>query len=168
MSSSRPNLSCGAIVVLGCAVHDEGPSPALSRRITLAAQAHRVGVAEVVLASGGRTWNGRTEASVIRERLSELAPTARIRAEERSHSTAENAVYSAEILLAHGIERVMIATCRWHLPRAAANFRRCGLDVLLPDPTWGVGPRASLWTAIREQLACLRDAGLLATRGRLG
>lgn len=50
--------------------------------------------------------------------------------EGRSGDTAENAAYSAAILRADGIHRILLVTDAMHMPRASAVFARAGLDVV--------------------------------------
>ncbi len=50
--------------------------------------------------------------------------------EPRSRNTHENAVCSARLLRAAGIDRVVLVTHFWHMPRAAAAFRHAGLEVV--------------------------------------
>jgi uncharacterized SAM-binding protein YcdF (DUF218 family) len=161
------DLACGAIVVLGCALHQGRPSPALERRLDLAARAFRRGVAPRILATGGRAWAGRREADVMVERLRELTPEADLVAEDRSTSTAENARFSCAWLRQHGIERVMLATCHWHLPRALANFRRCGVVAIPPPSSWLERSKVGWLTIVKEHVSTVRDARLLATRNGL-
>lgn len=54
--------------------------------------------------------------------------------ESASHTTAENAEYSARLLLPAGIRRIALVTDVWHMGRAARVFRHFGFDVL-PAPT---------------------------------
>lgn len=54
-------------------------------------------------------------------------------AETRSRNTQENASFSAAILLPAGFRRIVLVTHFWHLPRAAAAFRREGFEVI-PAP----------------------------------
>lgn len=54
--------------------------------------------------------------------------------EERSANTRENARYTADLLLPLGIARILLVTHAWHLPRAAAEFRAAGFEVI-PAPT---------------------------------
>ena len=53
--------------------------------------------------------------------------------EERSHSTAENASRTVQILRAKGISKIVLVTEAYHMPRAEACFRKLGMQVL-PAP----------------------------------
>ena len=155
-----------AIVVLGCLVLPGGePSASLARRIALGARAHEEGVAPVVLACGGRRWHGVAEAVVMKRGLLAAGlPEDHIALELRSLSTAENAYFGAAWLHAQGARRAMLATCRWHLPRALDDFRRCGLDAIAPPSAWLEGPPASLALRGRERVSRWLDAALLRAR----
>ena len=50
--------------------------------------------------------------------------------EGRSRDTGENAAYSAALLRADGVKRVLLVTDAMHMPRARAAFERAGLDVV--------------------------------------
>lgn len=54
--------------------------------------------------------------------------------EERSNTTAENATYSATMLKAAGIRRVLLVTDAMHMPRSRLVFEHAGLEVV-PAPT---------------------------------
>jgi uncharacterized SAM-binding protein YcdF (DUF218 family) len=54
--------------------------------------------------------------------------------EERAADTTQNAVYSAAILKAAGVRRVLLVTHAMHMPRAAQAFAAAGLEVV-PAPT---------------------------------
>jgi uncharacterized SAM-binding protein YcdF (DUF218 family) len=53
--------------------------------------------------------------------------------DDRSYDTFENAAHSAAILKAAGISRVILVTHSTHLPRAVAEFRAAGIEVV-PAP----------------------------------
>ena len=107
-----------ALVVLGAAVRRDGtPSPALARRIALAARLHREGVA----ADGDRLRRPRrhppAEARAIRDGLLAAGvPPAAVIEEDRARSTYENAPNSIAIMRARGLRRAvsspMPSTCR--------------------------------------------------------
>lgn len=129
-----------AIVVLGCRIAPSGrPGPAAARRAAAAAAAYHAGVADRIVASGGRRWGASIEARTLRTALSAAGvPESAVTEELWSLSTSENAVFSAAVLRRLGARRAAVVTCSWHMPRAIANFRAAGVDVV-PLPA-GVGP----------------------------
>jgi uncharacterized SAM-binding protein YcdF (DUF218 family) len=66
--------------------------------------------------------------------------------ESRSRTTRENARFSARLLRSRGVDRVLLVSHAWHLPRAVAAFEAAGLTVvpaptaLRPGPGSGAGP----------------------------
>lgn len=82
--------------------------------------------------------------------------------EDRSRSTHENAVFGARILHAHGIRRIALVVDAQSMPRAAACFRKEGMDVT-PAPvelrTWGPIREELLpnWHAIRRNEITLHE-----------
>jgi uncharacterized SAM-binding protein YcdF (DUF218 family) len=54
--------------------------------------------------------------------------------ETESADTRENALFSARILRAEGVTRILLVTHAMHMPRAVAAFERAGLQVV-PAPT---------------------------------
>lgn len=59
----------------------------------------------------------------------EGVPAAMIWSESRSHTTYDNAANTARILREHGIDRAALVTEAFHMPRAAAAFRKQGIGV---------------------------------------
>lgn len=49
--------------------------------------------------------------------------------EDQSHTTQENAVYSAKLLKAEGIQHIYLVTQFWHMPRAQKIFEKQGFKV---------------------------------------
>jgi uncharacterized SAM-binding protein YcdF (DUF218 family) len=54
--------------------------------------------------------------------------------ETKSRTTHENAVFSAAILKAEGVNTIYLVTHAWHMPRAKAAFEAAGVTVI-PAPT---------------------------------
>ena len=78
-----------AIVVLGAAVLAEGPSPALRRRIALAARLWHAGRGAAVIGSGGLGRHPPAEARAIRDGLVAAGvPPAAVREEDAARSTS--------------------------------------------------------------------------------
>lgn len=49
--------------------------------------------------------------------------------EDQSHTTQENAVYSAKLLKAEGVDHIYLVTQFWHMPRAQKIFEKQGFKV---------------------------------------
>lgn len=56
--------------------------------------------------------------------------------ESRSADTRENALFSAAILRAEGIERVLVVTHAWHEARALVEFERAGMKPRAAGTGW--------------------------------
>ena len=72
--------------------------------------------------------------------------------EERSRDTAENAAFSAAMLRAQGVTRILLVTDAMHMARSHAAFTRAGLEVV-DAPTVFLGGRAigaSAWIPSAE------------------
>lgn len=133
---SGPLPKAGAIVILGGDLDPGtpefgGPSAgALSlQRVRYGAQlAHRTGLP--VLVTGGPPEAGRdTIARLMAKALAELGVEARW-IEGRAGDTRENARFSADLLGAEGVDRVLLVSHAWHLARARGAFEAAGLEVV--------------------------------------
>ena len=84
-----------------------------------------------ILVSGGRVGEDTvSEASVMAESLREAFAISPKWLEERSQNTKDNALYSAEILKAAGIKKLVLVTEAIHMKRALLAFSKTGLEVL--------------------------------------
>ena len=148
-----------ALVVLGCRTS--------ARRSEAAAQAFHAaaGRFSCVVASGGRAWVMReggflvVEADALARVLVERGVPSELVVRERcSHSTRENAYYSAQILARRGIRKITLVTSEWHVPRARRHFENAGIAV---EPAPVVTPAPSFFFRIvtrgHEQVAALLD-----------
>ncbi len=130
-----------AIVALGGGRRYDAPEygrDALSdhslARLHYAAWLHRRSGLPLLL-SGGAVDPGREAEARVMARVLEEHYALRPRwIEDRSRTTEENALHSARLLASAGIERIVLVTEAFHMPRAAAVFRRQGLEVV-PAPT---------------------------------
>ena len=142
-----------AIVLLGCPVRRTPPTGAALRRVERAAQAYRERLANTVVVSGGRRWNGIVEADALADALLErgVPPEALIR-ERESRTTHENAVRTAHLLLPKSLKNVGVVTCDFHLPRALYCFRRAGFEAEgLGAPSPPLPPLRTLLRTLRER-----------------
>ena len=124
-----------AVVVLGGGVYphqlDYGGHTVSSATLERLRYASRLAKAAdlPVLVSGGKPEAGLMAAALQQD----FAVTARWQ-ENASRNTAENAIFSARLLKAQGVQNIFLVTHAWHLPRAVVQFREAGLQVT-PAPT---------------------------------
>lgn len=149
-----------AIVILGCKVLPTGePGATLARRARAGARAFHDGLAPIIIASGGRRWNGHAEASAIASELraAEVHEAAIVR-ELCSLSTVDNALYVARLLPSLQARRVAVVTCHWHLDRALHAFRAAGIAATgLAVESPPTPPLRKLYLFAHEKLCVTND-----------
>ena len=144
-----PAEAAEAIVVLaeGVRIRDESmqddqPTSETYQRCSHAAWLFQNWRRVPILVTGGPARSGSRVAVLAQVMARVLAeqgvPASMIWIEGRSHSTYENALYSAEVLRQKGIRRVVLVTAAQHMLRSMACFRRQGL---IPIPA-AVGYRS--------------------------
>ena len=146
-----------AIVVLGAGSVEGAPEyggldmpdqVALVRLLYAAHLQHATGLP--LLASGGNGAPKRgvqPKAAMMARVLRDDFKTPVTWIEDQSEDTAENAVYSARILKAAGIDRVLLVTQALHMPRAQAEFTRNGIEVVAA-PTLFYSRATWSWTML--------------------
>lgn len=152
---SPPNAA-PVVCVLGC----RSRSAALERRARAARDLYFSRGARLVVACGGRAWDGIVEADAIARMLRDGGvPEDAIARERCSLDTRDNARFASALLARRGVDAIVLVTCAWHLPRARQLFERAGLR------TEGVGvetPGAKRISRIywwgREALLSMKDA----------
>ncbi len=132
-----------AIVVLGGKMYQDAPEyggdtvgGAMLERIRYTAWLHhRTGLPVII--SGGRPYGGigQSEAEVAAKVLKQEFWVDKILAQEKqSKTTWENAVNTKEILEQLKINKIILVTSAWHMPRAIDSFNRVGIYPM-PAPT---------------------------------
>lgn len=100
-------------------------------RLRYAAFAHRQ-TGLPILVSGGSVFDDR-DLTLAEAMANDLVRNFNVQArwlEGRSRTTAENARYSAEMLAASEVDRVLLVTQGFHMPRAVYSFEQAGLAVV--------------------------------------
>jgi uncharacterized SAM-binding protein YcdF (DUF218 family) len=120
-----------AIVVLGSRVYPGGVAgPSLTRRAAHAAALYDQGLAPLIVCSGGQGDETVPSEAAVGCGLIAAAgvPAAALLLEDQSHSTEQNALYTAALLQPRGAASVIVVSDSYHLYRAALLFRRAGLQ----------------------------------------
>jgi uncharacterized SAM-binding protein YcdF (DUF218 family) len=130
-----------AIVLLGGALRgdtEKGKLPDLNQyadRLVHAVALYKAGKADYLLLTGGAAPGSRSEAHLMRDLLVIMGvPPEAMILEDQSANTHENAVKSAKTLGKLGMNRILLVTSAFHMPRAVPLFRKQGLEVI-PAPT---------------------------------
>lgn len=83
-----------------------------------------------VLVSGGLHFGQPpSEAQIMADSLAEDFDITARWLEGESRTTWENALYTAKILQAEGIQRVLLVTDAWHMPRSRWSYEQLGFSV---------------------------------------
>ncbi|WP_137975033.1 YdcF family protein [Pseudomonas sp. F(2018)] len=126
-----------AIVVLGSGREEadpawgsDQPSGTAIERLRYAARLHRASGLPVLISGGLHYGQLPSEAAMMAEVLQRDFAVPTRWQEERSRTTWENAQFSAELLKAQGVSRVVLVTQAAHMPRSRWCFERAGLEVV--------------------------------------
>ena len=165
--SMRPQ----AIVVLGGGVRrgalEEAslvaPSAATLERLAFAARIARASGLPILVSGGTFPGQGLAEAEVMKFTLEHSFDLPVRWLEGHSRDTMENARFSAQILRAAGVQRILLVTSAVHMQRSVAEFQGHGL-VVTPAPSGfdgGGGPGWEQWipraSALRRSSEALHE-----------
>jgi uncharacterized SAM-binding protein YcdF (DUF218 family) len=134
-TQARAILVLGAGRYLGAAEYGGDTLSVNSlERVRYAARLHKQTGLPVFVTGGSPPYETPPLAQLMRDVLEEefRVPVAGV--EDRSRTTLENARLSREMLLGQGIDRILLVTHAWHMPRAMQVFAETGLAVT-PAPT---------------------------------
>jgi len=143
-------------LVLGAGIAANGqPSPYLRRRLDAAAALYRDGRVATILVSGDHSTPYHDEPTVMRTYLlAHGVPDAVVVRDDAGLDTHASCVRAHDV---YGVDRAVVVTQDYHLPRALFTCRHAGIDAV------GVGvsaasarPYQSLMWHVREMPASLR------------
>ena len=151
-----------AMVILGCQIHDWGPSVMLQDRLDKALDYLEDHPDTIVVVSGGQ---GRGEPTSEAEGMagyleSHGIPRENMILEDQSHNTHQNLTYSAQQLSEAGVdvkEGVVIVSNGFHLTRARMLAGRAGYENIsvLSAPSSHLPSRLKMY--VREPLALVKS-----------
>lgn len=110
------------------------PTPPGLVRLHYAAHLHRRTGFPILLTGGPIPQTREPHAEVMQRALKQEYQIDKVRLETNSTSTFENALYSANILLPEGINKILLVTHSYHMKRSVMLFENAGFEVL-PAPT---------------------------------
>ncbi|MCG6933612.1 MAG: YdcF family protein [Gallionella sp.] len=111
-----------------------------------------------ILVTGGKPLGNRiSEAQQMRISLEQDFGVPVRWTEDASDNTFEGARYSFRILQQAGIHKIYLVTHAWHMPRAAAAFRRAGFEVVEAPTDFTTRYRTDLLTFL-PRAESLRDS----------
>ena len=136
-----------AIVILGGATYSpDAPRPMVEvnehgDRLFYGAKLYREQKAPMIIVAGGRiAWSGqsRPESEDMAQLLQMLGvPPSAIIQESKSLNTYQNAVNVKQILDELNIQRILLVTSAFHLPRASLIFEKLGVQTIAaPTDYW--------------------------------
>ncbi|NLV55422.1 MAG: YdcF family protein [Acidimicrobiales bacterium] len=129
-ASSRDDVHrADAIVVLGAAQYDGRPSPVLQARLSHGLDLYRMGLAPVIVVTGGRqAGDTYTEAtSGYNWLVARGVPDDAIRKEVQGSTTYESLAATSRFLRDEGLDEVLLVTDGYHALRVAGIAREVGL-----------------------------------------
>jgi uncharacterized SAM-binding protein YcdF (DUF218 family) len=119
--SSQSYEQADAGIILGAALWNDKPSPALKERLDFAHSLYEAGVVDKLILSGGLGAHGstKTEAQGMRDYLLAAGmPADKLLLENEAKDTYGNLLYSQRIAQAEGLSRLLVITHDYHTARA--------------------------------------------------
>ncbi len=155
------------VVVSGNAAKSGGLVGETKVRLDRAIELFDEGKAPRLIVSGGTVGDGTTVADVMKEAaVAAGVPEEAITVEAASHSTLQNALFSADFEDLEKTAPILLVSHRYHLPRANASFRWAGFEDVISvaaDPDDGFQLTAGLlWESIKWPLNVVRAAAASA------
>jgi uncharacterized SAM-binding protein YcdF (DUF218 family) len=157
-----------ALIVLSAGINAEEFGEPAMERLSAPALERCLGAARVYRDYGGFGWvivSGRDPelapgelAGGMADLLVELGvPRSRLLLETESLDTRENALYSARMVRARPVDRVVVVTSAIHMRRAVRVFERAGLAVLPSPVKFQAPPPRGLEGVIPSSISLLRS-----------
>lgn len=150
------DASCDCIIVLGCGVWGETPTPLLSDRLDTAIALYKAGVAPKLLMSGDHGRKDYNEVSVMRNyAIDEGVPSEDIFMDHAGFSTYETMVRAHDIF---GVKKAIVVTQKYHIFRSLYDAAAFGIEVSGVSATGhSFASSLQLMWNVREMLARTKD-----------
>jgi uncharacterized SAM-binding protein YcdF (DUF218 family) len=156
------------IALAGNAAKTGGVTGETEARIQRAVELFEAGAAPILVVTGGTGGgDGPSVAEAMRDfAIAAGVPEEAILIEDASHSTLQNAMFTADLSELDKTQPIIIVTHRYHLPRANASFRWAGFENVVnaaADNVSGFALTESLlWESVKWPLNAVRAAAASA------
>ncbi len=162
--SETPEAKAIVILAGNAGVEGTGLSGETAERLAMGLELYRQGAAPILVVTGGGTPP--VAEHMAQTLLTEGVPADAILIENQSHSTLQNALFTADFDRLTQTDPIILVTHRYHLPRAKASFRWAGFtDVSnhAADPTGGFAfSQGLLWESVKWPMNVVRAAAASA------
>jgi vancomycin permeability regulator SanA len=151
-------------LVLGSKINPDGtPSAFLARRLDLAIALYRRGTVRAILVSGDNGSRRYDEVTgMMRYLQARAVPASRVVGDYAGFDTWDSCTRAHRIF---GVDRAVVVTQRFHLPRAVALCRRAGITAFgLGDDSSRDFPQITRRLAVRELFADVKAGWTLLVR----
>ncbi|MCO5974776.1 SanA/YdcF family protein [Actinoallomurus soli] len=136
-------------MIFGAGAENGKPSRMLYERLKLGAALYRAGKVRVLLVTGDNSRKDYDEPSVMRDTLiAQGVPQTRIVLDYAGFSTWDSCARAKQIF---GVDRAILVTQNFHLPRALTLCRAAGIDA------WGVGDDSGRYAATATESLYVRE-----------
>ncbi|WP_375429959.1 vancomycin high temperature exclusion protein [uncultured Friedmanniella sp.] len=155
--------SAPVALVLGAQVQPDGtPSPYLAARLELGRRLLESGRVRVLLLTGDAGAPEHDEPAAMRAYLVAAGvPAERLVTDAHGYDTYDSCVRARRVF---GVDRVVVVSQSYHLPRAVATARSVGLDAVgVGDTSVRRASRAWIQGLMRDQVACVKTVIDLVT-----
>ncbi|MEB3881961.1 ElyC/SanA/YdcF family protein [Lyngbya sp. CCY1209] len=145
-------------VVFGAGVWEDGsPTPMLADRIQGAIDLYQMGRVQKILMTGDNATPEYNEVVAMQQyAIAQGVPAEVIRLDYAGFSTYESCYRAREIF---GVERAVLITQQYHLPRAVYTCKRLGIDAIgFGTPDWGKFRDDSMRFYVRRELLAVVKA----------
>ncbi|WP_129724012.1 YdcF family protein [Xylanivirga thermophila] len=148
------------IIILGCSVYGNIPSPLLMARLDEGLRLYNAGYADYIIVSGGKGQGENiSEAQAMKEYLSKHGiDEEKIIMEDRSFSTIQNISYSKAKMDERGLRTSIIVSNKFHLKRSSIIAKRLGMDASYSGVFVKQHKCSEIKGFIREVPAVIRNA----------
>ncbi len=140
------------IIVLGAAVWNGKPSPAMRERLDVALELFQAGMASQIIVSGGIGQGEKSEAEVMKEYLVQQGvPAQVVHLEDQARSTWENLRFSQRIMEEQAWSTAIIVTHGFHTHRSLKMAEDLGIQASAEPVT--LTPLNIVYYTLRECVA---------------